>query len=508
MRLTINKDLKWDHNLKPQINDRQCLYTDGRLLRSFKTNDKGQSINSFKDERPSSGVGPNAVSLQVHMSFDSNKVENIISEPKVSKLPKDTDAYVTSVSCVTENSDGGKCFNRISASSALELSNEKQMSKSSVMTWIKLAKIAGDQYLWQSVGFESKFQKGFGIRGSGKLFMRLNDNVQVEGDKVLQVQKWYHVAMILNKANGIGIYVNGELDKSLKAIDNTQMDFPQYPSKVRILDAIALYDDLRIYTGIMTSLHISSIYSCGRSESCANLAHATPQSRRVYCIVPKYNKQKSSKGFVPPCVVGLFYNGAVIDLQLKPSQKGVLFSFRDTALDEISYEILRRPSDAKSGALGDYKAVVMIDSALDFCATTFSSLTFFDDESIKMPGDIWEYAVKTKFKELTQISDPRIYTTPFYAMFEGAVVAGKSGVAVPNIRVCTRIVRNSQQKLPLYDRDADESNLGAYMYAWHSEQEDASKRSSAFKVTDQDDASFSKLEPDEWFNVSLSSFHA
>ena len=287
--------LKWDHKLKPQKNDRQCLYTDGRLLRSFKTNDKGQSINSFKDERPSSGVGPNAVSLQVHMSFDSNKVENIISEPKVSKLPKETDAYVTSVSCVTENSDGGKCFNRISASSALELSNEKQMSKSSVMTWIKLAKIAGDQYLWQSVGFESKFQKGFGIRGSGKPFMRLNDNVQVEGDKVLQVQKWYHVAMILNKANGIGIYVNGELDKSLKAIDNTQMDFPQYPSKVRILDAIALYDDLRIYTGIVTSLHISSIYSCGRSESCANLAHATPQSRRVYCIVLQIQQTKEFK---------------------------------------------------------------------------------------------------------------------------------------------------------------------------------------------------------------------
>ena len=106
--------LKWDHKLKPQKNDRQCLYTDGRLLRSFKTNDKGQSINSFKDERPSSGVGPNAVSLQVHMSFDSNKVENIISKPKVSKLPKEMDAYVTSVSCVTENSDGGKCFNRIS----------------------------------------------------------------------------------------------------------------------------------------------------------------------------------------------------------------------------------------------------------------------------------------------------------------------------------------------------------------------------------------------------------
>ncbi|CAL6288116.1 unnamed protein product [Bathycoccus prasinos] len=498
--------LKWDHKRTPQKNDRQCLYTDGRLLRSFKTDDKGQFVNSFKDERPSSGVGPDAVNLQVHISFDSNKVENIIGNPKVSKSPEEKDAYVTSTSCVTENNDGGKCFNRISASSSLELSNERQMSKSSVMTWIKPAKIAGNQYLWQSIGFESKFQKAFGIRGSGKLFVQLNDNVKVEGDKALQVNTWYHVAMTLNKANGIGLYMNGELNKSIKDVDNTQMDFPHSPMKVRILDAIALYDDLRIYTGIVTKLHISSIYSCGRRQSCAKLAHATPQSRRVYCIVPKYNKQKSSEGFVPPCAVGLFYNGAVIDLQLKPSQKGVLFSFRDTALHEISYEILRRPSNTELGALGDYKTVVMIDSALDFCATTFSSLTFFDDESIKMPGDIWEYAIKTKFKESTQISDPRMYTSPFYAMFEGAIVAGKSGVAVPNIRACTRIVKNSQQKSPLYNMDEDESNLSAYMYAWHSEQTDSSKRSSAFKVTDQDDSSYSKLEPDEWFNVSLASF--
>ena len=90
-----------------------------------------------------------------------------------------------------------------------------------------------------------------------------------------------------------------------------------------------------------------------------------------------------SSGFTPPCVAGLYYNGAAIDLQLSPTQKGVLFSFRDTALDELSYEILRRPNDAITGPLGNYKAVVMIDSALDYCATTFSSLTFFDDEAIK-----------------------------------------------------------------------------------------------------------------------------
>ena len=44
------------------------------------------------------------------------------------------------------------------------------------------------------------------------------------------------------------------------------------------------------------------------------------------------------------------------------------------------------------------------------------------------------------------------------------------------------------------------------MNAWHSEQEDPNKRSSAYKVTDQDISSYSELEGGEWFNVTLSLF--
>jgi len=501
--------LKWDYKLTPQEGDRQCLYTDGRLLRSFKTDASGTTVTSFRDKRPSSGVGPDAVTLHVHMSFDSGMVENLIKNSSVIlEEPDEEDARVTAEHCVTKDSDGGKCFKRITVSSTvLELSNKEYMSKSSIMTWIKFADVPEeDQYFWQSVEFESNFKKAFGIRKSGKVFARLNNDVQVEGNTTLQVNQWYHVAMVLNKGSGIEIFVNGDLDNALKSSDNAQMDFPIYPSKVRVLDAVGLYDDFRIYTGVVTKLHISSIYSCGRQQSCAILAHATPQSRRVYCMVPKYNTRKSSKGFVPPCIVGLFYTGAAMDLQLTPSQKGILFSFRDTALEETSYEILRRPRDPILGPMGDYKAVVMIDTALDFCATTFSSLTFFDDEAIREPGSTWEYAVKTKFRELTLISDPREFKTPFFALFEGAVVAGNAGVGIPNIRVCTRVVKRSDTNLPRYDTNADDSNLAAYKYAWRSELKDADKQSSAFKITDQDDTSFSEVKPNEWFTVSLSLF--
>ena len=56
---------------------------------------------------------------------------------------------------------------------------------------------------------------------------------------------------------------------------------------------------------------------------------------------------------MPPCVTGLFYNGAVIDLQGIPSRKGLSFSFRDTALNEKSFEVLRWTIDASAQPIGD-----------------------------------------------------------------------------------------------------------------------------------------------------------
>ena len=75
-----------------------------------------------------------------------------------------------------------------------------------------------------------------------------------------------------------------------------------------------------------------------------------------------------------------------------------MFSFRDTALDENSFEILRRKTDKNWRPMGDYEAVVLIDSALELCATTFSSITFIDDAALRNPGDQFEYAIEQNSK--------------------------------------------------------------------------------------------------------------
>ena len=80
-------------------------------------------------------------------------------------------------------------------------------------------------------------------------------------------------------------------------------------------------------------------------------------------------------------------------MNLIVDQKGVLFSFRDTAIDENGFEILRRTAGADWNSMGEYETVVLIDSALDKCATTFSSITFVDDEVMRIPGKNWEYAI-------------------------------------------------------------------------------------------------------------------
>ena len=68
-------------------------------------------------------------------------------------------------------------------------------------------------------------------------------------------------------------------------------------------------------------------------------------------------------------------------------------------------------------------------------------------------------------------------------MFEGKVVAGKSGVPVPNVRVCTRLLGGSQSSSSLIDRDASDINLAAYECV-ALRTRGSKQRSSAYKVTD------------------------
>ena len=175
---------------------------------------------------------------------------------------------------------------------------------------------------------------------------------------------FHHVAMVLNKHTGLQL-IDGKRVAHQEIIDNSKIDFPNPNATTAIFGVKGAYDDFRIYNGIVTPKHVKSIHDLGHNSESAQLAHAKPQSRRTYCVIPK-TKAGSSDGFVPPCATGLFYNGAAIDLELIIDQKGVLFSFRDTALDENSFEILRRKTDKNWRPMGDYEVVVLIDSALDF----------------------------------------------------------------------------------------------------------------------------------------------
>ena len=121
-------------------------------------------------------------------------------------------------------------------------------------------------------------------------------------------------------------------------------------------------------------------------------------------------------------------------------RKGSHISFRDTSLDEIGYEVLRREK-INGTAIGQFESVVLIDSSLSGCAATFSSLTFFDDESIKKLGSTYDYAIKTKYAEeyaIDLISDPFEYVTPWIGNIEGEMESGSSGIMLPNVRVCAR----------------------------------------------------------------------
>ena len=78
--------------------------------------------------------------------------------------------------------------------------------------------------------------------------------------------------------------------------------------------------------------------------------------------------------------------------------KGITFSFRDTALSETSFEVMRREV-IDGSTVGVYKSIALIDSD--------SSMTFSDTEAAKTPGSVWDYTT------LNIDSDAYTYTVPW-----------------------------------------------------------------------------------------------
>ena len=104
---------------------------------------------------------------------------------------------------------------------------------------------------------------------------------EISSDDALSTGSWHHVSMVSNDIYGLTLYANGASVANLAVgvWEKTLMDLPTgmtSTSKTLFKSAYAsssyVYDDARIYSGIVRDLHIASIYSCGRSELCANRA--------------------------------------------------------------------------------------------------------------------------------------------------------------------------------------------------------------------------------------------
>ena len=503
-------EMKWDYNKNPSDGDFQCIYVDGRLYKKLKTESGKAPATKLEDIRPATRVGLNAMRLMTHLTFENGSYKNLVDgygpSGAVAGTTLSTYGCGRGISCLRRTSSGGDYF----------MENQPLMESSAIMSWIRIEEasfssssvISSVAPIWFSEGpsKDSRYVKFFGIKRDSKTLYAKYFNEELSSSTALSYNRMHHVAMVLNKEYGFTLFLDGVPVASNSMARNSDIDF-EVSTRAKVLGANAIYDDFRIFAGVVTPLHVKAVFECGQSAACAALAYAEPQSRRTYCIIPNYAKQIKSRQ-ASACTTGLFFNGAAIDLQMIPDQKGILFSFRDTALSEIGFEVLRQLSSANSAGTPLYEpeAVVLIDSSVDGCASKFSPLSFFDDTAIKMPGDVWEYSIRTKFDYGGRnTSDPFAFTTPWFGVVEGSITAGKSAVPIRNVRVCARIKEDSAPSSTL-EAGTQKRDLAAYTGVWHSNQDDVGVRSSAFKATDRDSVTRVTIRTDEWMNITLGKF--
>ena len=134
----------------------------------------------------------------------------------------------------------------------------------------------------------------------------------------------------------------------------------------------------------------------------------------------------------------MYYDGSAIDFNAALGESGVTFIFRDTAVDERAFEILRRDAQAGVGAeMQPFETVVLMEGGLSGCAAVFNSLTYIDRDAGRDPYATWNYAVRTKLdgREVV-MSSTHVFVTPWMAKLEGKVSVGDSTTGVPRVRVC------------------------------------------------------------------------
>ena len=510
--------VSWDYSKVPGDSDYQCAYADGRLYEKF----NGAAVRTLTDIRPAVGTGDSKVTLVAQLTFDDNDLPFMSTQGNNGYAGNKWKDGFTIEAC----GDGIKCAKRKNKGfSQFIYGTRRALSSSGIMMWFLLdsstEQSSGGSLFLRDTNDGTYVNRVILSYDSGENeviggYQQLFDNKYTDNSKTIRSGKnsiasgtWHHVAMTINGVYGLSVFVDGDEKASMKDFDHNMVDFPHFQEKPKVFYAkLVMYDDFRIYQGVVSPAMLKAIAQCGRTKGCAELGYANPQSRRTYCIVAHYadDDDASEISAVPPCATALFFTGAAIDLALTPSNKGMLFSFRDTALDEIGFEVLRR-SVSEGSATGIYDSVVLIDSSLSGCASKFNSITFFDYEAIETPGAVWEYAIRTKYPKtqtLDEISDPVTITSPWRSTLEGSIyVAGNEMVPVRNVRVCATITSPSSASAQTSHRSS--SNLASHMMVIHSNPD---KVVSGFQITDGFSDSFSTLTSGESFKIDLMSFYA
>ena len=83
--------------------------------------------------------------------------------------------------------------------------------------------------------------------------------------------------MTVNAMTGLTIFIDGHEKATDADFDNKMVDFPNYNEKPSLLNVkYALFDDLRIYKGVVSPAMVKAAVSCGRTQGSCGLTSVEP----------------------------------------------------------------------------------------------------------------------------------------------------------------------------------------------------------------------------------------
>ena len=168
-----NVKLKWNYNKMPSSGDFQCVYVDGRLYKKLKTEAGTTAATELEDLRPSSSVGPSAVRLMTHLTFEGGSYKNLVDGSGPSSAVAGT--TLSTYAC----GSGISCLRRTSSGDDYIIENQPLMHSSAIMTWVRIEQTSFQSStttssvapIWFSQG--RNWTKSFGVPRRVRLILLL-----------------------------------------------------------------------------------------------------------------------------------------------------------------------------------------------------------------------------------------------------------------------------------------------------------------------------------------------